>query len=111
MYRVTRRYLPGSSAASRFRFSFVRRHPQTTMNVKTTGRTSVSNSGMWKYVSDVEVFQYSPQADVPYVALCGARTMIVGLSEDVPTASRVPSTGTSPTRTTFRWWLCCVEIA
>src|SRR5207245_3256328 len=50
-----------------------------------------SNSGMWKYVSDVDVFQYSPASPEPYVASFGARRRTTGHSEDVSIAVREAS--------------------
>ena len=58
--------------------------------VNATGTTSVGNSGTKKYVSDAEVSQYTPPIEPPYVASFGARTMTVGLSENVPTDWRTP---------------------
>ena len=50
------------------------------------------NSGIWKkYVSEEELFQYTPPRSEPYIASLGARTTTTGQSDDVSIAVREAS--------------------
>jgi len=62
------------------------------MSTRRAGVSSAPNSGIWKkYVSEEELFQYTPPRSEPYIASLGARTTTTGHSDDVSIAVREAS--------------------